>query len=372
MYANAAAPSRDSYTPKGPKPVFIQVRDFPPSDKMVTGEELYCALSRCVAFENIAGIQKIGALWRIYLGRHEDRVKLITQGLQIRSSVIPVYDTNPFTKVHNEELTRVTIKDIPLSVGDDLIKTSLEKMKCELKGEILRQKLRVNGRLVNCLNGDRVCYINPPAQPLPRLFHVANIFRGRIFHAGQPEQVKNCSKCLETGHHASQCTGEIKCKLCKKFGHKSVNCPSNANNGLRNDTSNESTSVPQTGRNATPARATDKPGEGHNGERHQPDTTKPPAQTSSASTSTHQRDDVKARTKTPRQHDISYFLRAKTGDSERECTGSGDHTTQESDDTLSSDESYTDEVHTAAKPRSPTPKKKHKKKSGTKKTSTRK
>ena len=372
MYAQAAAPPRDTFTPNGPKPVFVKTRDFPPSDKTVTGEELYFALSKCVASENITGIQKIGSLWRIYLSRHEDRVKLITQGLHIRSAVIPVYDRNPFTKSHNEELTRVTVKDIPLSVGDELIKNELEKMKCKIQGEIIRQKLRVNGQLVNCLNGDRVCYIEPPSQPLARMFTVANIFRGRIFHPGQPEQVRNCSKCLETGHHASQCNREVKCKTCKRFGHKSGSCPESGND-LHNSATKEVI-------NNTPVQTAERMPDGQC--QQHPETTRPSHAPSSVAT--HPDEDVSARTKAQRQSDISYFLRTnRASASTQSQSGSQRHAGNESDrtcersersergsegtvSTSSDDTDETDEERQTVQ-KTPTPKKKRKKKATEKK-----
>ena len=137
-----ATPNSETYVPQGPKPVFIQV---------------YLSLSRSI------DRHCIGSLWRIYANSHEARVKLIYNGLVIRNTTIPVYDTNPYTKEKNEHLTRVLIKDIPLLVGDELIKSTLEKLKCQVRSEIIRQKLRVNGELIDCLNGDRVCFVDPPS-----------------------------------------------------------------------------------------------------------------------------------------------------------------------------------------------------------------
>lgn len=229
MYSDMATPSSDKYVPQGPKPVFIQARDAPRKDTYITGEELYIALTRSIDRHYVTGIQRIGSLWRIYVNSHDARVRLIANGLVIRDTTIPVYDTNPFTKARNEHLTRVLIKDIPLSVGDELIKSTLEKMKCEVRGEIIRQKLRVNGELIDCLNGDRVCFIDPPSQPLQRSIVVANLFRARLFHIGQPERVTKCSRCLEDGHHSSQCTNDVRCKSCNKTGHISSSCTDHVN-----------------------------------------------------------------------------------------------------------------------------------------------
>ena len=216
----ATSTHKDAYVDNGPKPVFIKTSDI---NGQIQGEELYLALSKHLKTECIHGIQRIGSLWRIYINQQNERVKLITSGLHLNNTTVPVYDVNPYTK-SNDGLTRLTIKEIPLSVSDNMIKSELEKMKCTIRGEIVRQKLRVNGQLVNCLNGDRICYIDPPPKPLPRIISIANSFRGRIFHIGQPEQSSNCSKCLQTGHHASQCSNTVRCRICNQPGHKSFSC----------------------------------------------------------------------------------------------------------------------------------------------------
>lgn len=233
MYAQAATPT-NGFTPKGPKPVFIQIRDIPKGAAPITGEQLYICLNKIVPTEEITGVQRIGALWRVYLNSHDSRVKLISKGLEIRGVTVPVYDTNPFTQAKNEHLTRVTIKDVPLSVNDELISQTLARMKCQIRGEIMRQKLRVNGQLTSCLNGDRACYIEPPSQPLPRQVTIGNMFHARLFHIGQPQTSSKCSKCLADGHSASQCQNPVKCRTCLKSGHMSNTCQTPISDELRN------------------------------------------------------------------------------------------------------------------------------------------
>ena len=145
----------------------------------------YCvALAKTLNTDNILGIQQIRRLWRIYMNSHEDRVKQISNGLFIRGVSIAVYDVNPFTRSKDKNLTRVTIKDVPLSVSEKVIRSKIENLKCQIQGDIYRQKLRVNGQLTN---GDRVLYITPPSQPLPRKLSFGNNFmgRGRVSHPGQ-------------------------------------------------------------------------------------------------------------------------------------------------------------------------------------------
>ena len=226
-----ATPIWNMANASGPKPVFIRSEDVRNvSTKQLTGEELYMALAKIIEPSNISGIQQIRNLWRIYLASHEDRVKVITSGLELRGAVTPVHDLNPYTKTRDENLLRVVIKDIPLSVSDQLIRSEFQAKKLEIQGEIYRQKLRVNGQLTSCLNGDRVLFIKPPSQALPRKFLFGKVFVGRLYHLGQPEQgggsIATCSKCLEKGHHVSTCKNAIKCTFCKESGHVKSKCPS--------------------------------------------------------------------------------------------------------------------------------------------------
>ena len=95
----------------------------------------------------------------------------------MRGAKVPVFDKNPFLREGNENVWKLTVKDIPLSVADSVIKHELEAMKCKVTGKIVRQRLRVNRQLTNCLNGDRVLYIEPS---LDRHVKITS-FRARIF-----------------------------------------------------------------------------------------------------------------------------------------------------------------------------------------------
>ena len=161
------------------------------------------------------------------MNSHEDRVKQISNGIFIRGVSIAVYDVNPFTRSKDKNLTRVTIKDVPLSVSDKVIHSKIENLKCQIQGDIYRQKLRVNGQLTN---GDRVLYITPPSQPLPRKLSFGNNFMGRVSHPGQSKHSSaagpvTCSRCLESEHHVSRCHNDVKCQLCKNTGHIKNECP---------------------------------------------------------------------------------------------------------------------------------------------------
>ena len=114
---------------------------------------------------------------------------------------------------------------MPLSVNDELIVREIEGWKYTVRGKVIRQRLRVNGQLINCLNGDRAVYIDPPRQPLPRHVSIAS-FKARIFHHGQVTEASlaTCSRCLVTGHHASTCSKPFVCKTCRQPGHRAFEC----------------------------------------------------------------------------------------------------------------------------------------------------
>nr|XP_054755713.1 uncharacterized protein LOC129261689 [Lytechinus pictus] len=117
-----------------------------------------------------------------------------------------------------------------------VIVDELEKRKYKVSGKVTFPKLRVDGQLTNCLTGDRVIYIEKPAQPVPRIFSFGN-FRGKVFHANQVNKDQiTCSNCLNKGHHRSACTNQIVCRLCKREGHFQRDCP---NPGLTSEEGRE-------------------------------------------------------------------------------------------------------------------------------------
>ena len=355
MYSESATPKDGTFVPKGPKPVFARTKDIPQGAAPISGEQIYIALTKTVPNDDIMVVQRIGSLWRIYLNSHESRVRLITNGLEVRGITVPVHDTNPFTQSKNEHLTRVTVKDVPLSVGDELISQTLEKLKCRVRGEIVRQKLRVNGQLTGCLNGDRVCFIDPPTQPLPRKVTISNVFRARLFHIGQPQGTSNCSKCMETGHSAFQCTNPVKCRTCLKSGHMSNTCPIPLTDELRNTDSGVRES--HAGNPRHDSSLSDR-GAASNTTHHASST----EQTSSTTGAKPKQrvESESAQTRKPRQVDIAEFLRRAKQPSQ--CTNDnktqsdeGETAESDGDDSASTASDNDDGTLSPLSPETPTP-----------------
>ena len=247
-YATKATPAQT--TQGGPthgKPVFVLNQNIP-GENNIELQDMYKALCNSVDTKNINGVQRIGGLWRLYIADRESRIRLITEGLQIRASSVRVYDKNPYLPHENENAIRVLIKDIPLSVHESVIQDGLKELNCKIYGPIMYSKLRVDGKLTQCLTGDRVVYIDPPSQPLPRFINFHN-FKARILHHGQPnsEASITCSRCLQTGHHRSKCSNQMVCRSCRKPGHFQSACPATNGDKQRPEPSKQTPAGSQSG-----------------------------------------------------------------------------------------------------------------------------
>ena len=208
------------------KPVFLKNRDVLPMEgKLLSHEELYTAIHKQLgSTKGLTGLQRIGGLWRIYLDDRIARVALISAGLSVRGARAPVYDTNPYLRNNDGTAgTRITVKDIPLSVKDEVIVNEMEKLKINVKSKVQRLKLRVNGFLTDCYNGDRALFVETPLKPLPRTMRMG-AFTARVYHEGQSNAATMYSKCLAQGHHASACTRPVVCRKCHQPGHKGFEC----------------------------------------------------------------------------------------------------------------------------------------------------
>ena len=118
---------------------------------------MYQALSECIRSTHISGLQRVNGLWRVYLDNLEDKVKLLAIGVKIRGKVIPLLSTNP-NRLDGETSLSIRIKDIPLSVDDGILTRTLILIGIEVIS-CMREKLRINNKLVNCETGDRIITI---------------------------------------------------------------------------------------------------------------------------------------------------------------------------------------------------------------------
>ena len=129
----------------------------PDRSEWISHSELYKAISLRINPPHIKGLQRIGAMWRIYIDNLEDKVKLLAEGVPLRGKTIRVLNTNP-GRLDSEITTRVRVKNIPLSVDDGLITRSLTLRNIEII-KLFHEKLRIDDKLTNCETGDRIIIV---------------------------------------------------------------------------------------------------------------------------------------------------------------------------------------------------------------------
>lgn len=94
---------------------------------------------------NLKCVQKDRDLWRLYVSSQESRRKLVCEGLEIRNINIRIYDTNPFSaglSTPDEQVLKITVKGVPLSVDDDEVLKMLNKLNLSFNSDLKYEKIR--------------------------------------------------------------------------------------------------------------------------------------------------------------------------------------------------------------------------------------
>lgn len=217
----------------GPPVVFLREASFfgtrkPNYTEFFKHDEMYRSLEKVINTNNITGIQRVNGLWRVYLDNLTDKAKLITEGLSIRGRNLPVLKTNPF-RLDSTVTTRIRVQNIPLSAHDGII------TKCfVVKGldviSLERERLRIDSKLTNIENGDRIVTVKTSTlkEPLNRFMTIGK-YKAKVIHPNQNPVKRNqhqkCNKCLGDGHTFATCENEWRCTYCKLSGHKKSDCP---------------------------------------------------------------------------------------------------------------------------------------------------
>ena len=95
-------------------------------------------------------------------------------------------------------MIKATIKDLPLSKGNNGIEQYLLHQGLKLRGNIEYCKARnESNELTDWLNGDRMVFVDQLEDPLPRKTYIGNT-SVRIFHRNQPSNsCKYCTNCYK-------------------------------------------------------------------------------------------------------------------------------------------------------------------------------
>lgn len=207
------------------KPVYLRNSDIVQGSNPVTDYELLESVLICTS--EIKCIQRDRGLWRIYVNTTQSRDKLLTEGFDFRNTHINVFETNPFSAGTNsplEEVLRITIKGVPLSVDDGEIIKMLDSYKVSLTSPIKYENIRhpTTHKMTSILNGNRFVYAKPlqNGQSLPRSAFCAGI-KCLIYHKGQPskKRVPKCTNCWGE-HWRTQCSDKKRCRICLKTDHE--------------------------------------------------------------------------------------------------------------------------------------------------------
>ncbi len=190
-------------------PLFIKNRDMRVnSGEKVETYDICKAVSSIVGTRNVDGIQLVKGLWKVYVKTITSRMELLSKGIMVNGIAVTLFDSNPFVREYdnNEQVEKITIKDLPLSLDNDKIKDFLKSheglvLKSGIKYGMVRDD---NGAWSQFKNGDRFVYALAPIIPTIRRDSRIDDHPCRIFHASQDNV---CKSCKETGHK----TGSIEC-----------------------------------------------------------------------------------------------------------------------------------------------------------------
>ena len=232
----AVEPETQVY-PKGygkTRPVFLcesLVFNRSTSTHWITGEEVFLSMAQTIPRKNIKGVQRIGKFWRLYVLDEQDRITLLSKGLNFRGKHVTLCPENPnIPKYERGSTTRLKISSVPLSADDRQIVQALVEQGCTVRElHVYREKLRVQDQLTDCDTGNRVVIVNKLSKHMPKLLIVGKYSAG-LWYYGQPKENQpttdnmSCTKCLGKDHRTKDCVNDIICNRCLQPGHKALDC----------------------------------------------------------------------------------------------------------------------------------------------------
>ena len=208
------------------KPVYLRNKDLPfDRSNVIKDYELSEAVLKMV--NDLKCVQRDRDLWRLYVDSVDSRNKLLKEGFEIRNINVRGFEINPYsagTSSPKEDVLKITVKGIPLSVEDQEIMKMLELYGVEFTSDIKLEKIRhpITRKMTSILNGNRFIYAKPlpDGKCLPRNSYCAGL-RCQIFHYGQnTRRTPLCTNCWEDTHYRYKCENAKRCKVCKKEGHE--------------------------------------------------------------------------------------------------------------------------------------------------------
>ena len=162
--------------------------------------------------------KRSGGLWRLYASSDAHKATLSSNKyLRMQNIVteeyvnVKLYIQNPFTmRGKDGEVipgTRLTIDGLPLSVSNDDLASSLEKLGVKTRTNLVWEKLRKRDGTIHpyWITGRRSLFMDLPNAPLGHTIKVGS-FSGTLFYKEQGKPDVFCFKCGKKGHVQSKCT----------------------------------------------------------------------------------------------------------------------------------------------------------------------
>ena len=183
---------------------FVKDSDIP-DFKSLKEFEMYQAVCTRFTKESLLRVQRLGMLWRLYLNDKESRVVLLANKITLRGQTVNVFFQQPKIDEIDENVVKTTLKDLPISKGNNGIEQYLISNGIKLRTKIQYAKARaVKTIAVKCAPTIRV--LTSPDNPKCR--HFCFIFDIHNY----------CPTCREAGKGDGPCvTNEKPCNICSGF-----------------------------------------------------------------------------------------------------------------------------------------------------------
>ena len=124
------------------KPVYLKDSEFQIGSTRYSDFDLSIAVGNKI--NDLKCVQKDRDLWRVYVGSKESRSQLLTEGIDLRNTNVKVYDTNPYSagiSSPDENVLKITIKGVPLSVDDKEVTKMLQEFNVSFTSDLKHEKI---------------------------------------------------------------------------------------------------------------------------------------------------------------------------------------------------------------------------------------
>ena len=183
------------------EPVFFNNADIP--DPSISTITVVKAVSRIIDAQYLEGVQKFNHLWRIYFKTLGSREQFLAQKtVLLKGKMVSHHEQSP-----EQRTEKLTIKGLPLSVGNKEVKDFLLSKNIKLSSRVMYSYIRdEDGTRTGFKDGDRFVYCHPFDISLSRRQTIHG-YPCVMYHQGRNRST--CKSCNLYGHKA----GDQQCPI---------------------------------------------------------------------------------------------------------------------------------------------------------------